>query len=207
MSARLLVFGCLLAVLAGASHATTREMWVWVDAQGIRHFSDRPVPGAQLMTITAPPPSASPTPAAPGRASTTTTRRPGESAVTYTALEIFEPENGQSFFGADAVVNVRMRSEPDLAEGDVTRLYLDGKFVDRQPQGLEYTLTNLERGGHSITALIVDARGNERIRSEPRVFHIRQPSTIPAQNVGPNLRPVQPAPPRPTPVTPRSGGG
>jgi hypothetical protein len=203
MRARLLVLGCLLAVLAGVSHATTREMWVWVDAQGVRHFSDRPVPGAQLMTITAPPPSANSPTVAPVRPSATT-RRPAESTVTYTALEIFEPESGQTFFGADTVVNVRMRSEPDLADGDLTRLYLDGKFVDGQPQGLEYTLTNLERGAHSITALIVDGRGNERIRSQPLVFHIRQASVNPAQNVGPNLRPVQPAPPRPTP---RPGGG
>ena len=107
----------------------------------------------------------------------------------------------RSFFGADAVVNVRLRSEPELVRGDVTRLYLDGKLVEGQPPGLEFTLSGLERGAHSMIAQIVDERGNERIRSEPRVFHIRQPTSIASPNVGPNLRPP---PPRPQP---RPAGG
>jgi hypothetical protein len=78
---------------------------------------------------------------------------------------------------------------------------LDGRFVEGQPQGLEYSLANLDRGAHTITALIVDARGNERIRSQPSVFHIRQATVNPATNVGPGQRPT---PPRPTP---RPGGG
>jgi hypothetical protein len=206
MSARLLVIGCMLAVLAGPSHGTTREMWVWVDAQGVRHFSDRPVPGAQLMTISAPPPSAEPRPPSPAGSSSaaSASRRNTPSAVQYELFEVFEPENGQSFFGADTVVNVRMRSEPDLAEGDVTRLYLDGRLVEGQPRGLEYSLSSLDRGAHSMIAMIVDSRGNERIRSAPVVFHIRQASVNAPANVGPNLRPQQPAPPRPTP---RPGGG
>ena len=44
---------------------------------------------------------------------------------------------------------------------------------------------NLDRGAHSLVALILDDQGNELIRSEPRVFHIRQPSVNATQNVGP----------------------
>jgi hypothetical protein len=34
--------------------------------------------------------------------------------------------------------------------------------------------------------------GKEKIRSEPRVFHIKQPTVIQPQAVGPNLKPKQP---------------
>ena len=198
MRARHLVLGCLLAVLAGAAHSSTSQVWVWVDAKGVRHFSDRPVPGAHLMSITAPPPSANIPAAAPTRP-TAATRTPPEATVTYTVLEIFEPENDESFFGGDTVVNVRIRTEPELANGDVARLYLDGTLVEGEQRGLEYSLTDLERGAHSIVASIVDARGNVRIRSEPRMFHIRQPSVVNSPNVGPALRPPPPRPqPRPS---------
>ncbi len=202
MSTRILALGCLLAVLAGASHGATHEVWVWVDAQGVTHYSDRPVPGAKRTSITSPSPSAdAPTVTETSPPTTSTARRPSKpAAVNYSLLEIFQPENGESFFGADTVVNVRMRSEPDLAAGDVSQLYLDGNQVEGR--GLEYSLTGLERGAHSMIARIVDAQGNEKIRSEPRVFHIRQATVTPTQNVGPNLRPPPPQPrPQPRPGT------
>jgi hypothetical protein len=111
-------------------------------------------------------------------------------AYEYETLEIWVPENGESFFGADAEVVVRVRSEPELGPGHELRVYLDGKLVDKDPTTLDLTIGSIERGAHSLTALIVDDKGAELIRSEPRVFHIRQPSIInnPA-NVGPALKP------------------
>jgi hypothetical protein len=190
MSTRFLVLACLLA-LVSQSNATTRQLWVWVDGQGVTHYSDRPAPGAKLVSITSPSPSADAAAPAPATLpASSTPRRPQQpAAVEYRLLEIFEPESEESFFGVDTVVSVRMRSEPDLAAGDQTRLYVDAKLVEGQPPGLEYSLSGLERGAHSVRAVIVDALGNERIRSEPRVFHIRQPTANPAQNVGPKLRP------------------
>jgi Domain of unknown function (DUF4124) len=191
MSTRILVLGCLLAALAGSSYAATREVWVWVDSQGVTHYSDRPVPGAKRMSVTSMSPSADAPVISPTPSTTVNTARSSSqaAAVQYSVLEFFEPQDGESFFGADTVVNVRLRTEPDLAAGDVARLYLDGSPVEGQEQGLEYSLSGLERGAHSIIARVVDAQGNEKIRSEPRVFHIRQASVVPAQNVGPNLRP------------------
>jgi hypothetical protein len=48
--------------------------------------------------------------------------------------------------------------------------------------------------------VIFDERGNERIRSQPRVFHVRQPTINAPAAVGPNLRPPAP-PPAATPVS------
>jgi hypothetical protein len=48
--------------------------------------------------------------------------------------------------------------------------------------------------------VILDAKGNEKIRSKPVVFHIKQvPASNPA-NRGPAVRP--PPPPTPRPRTP-----
>lgn len=195
MGTRLLVLAWLLALVAGASYGATREMWMWVDANGVTHYSDRPVPGAKLVSITSIEPVGSSQRVVPPASSTTSkpTNR-AASATQYQLLEFFEPQNDESFFGADAVVDVRLRSEPELAAGDQLRVYLDGKLLEGQQEGLEYSLSGLERGAHSLAAQIVDAQGNEKVRAEPLTFHIRQPTVVPTRNVGPNLRPPRPQP-------------
>ena len=202
MNTRVLLLGCLLALSVQAQE-TKRELWTWKDANGVTQYSDRPVPGAKKVELT----SVAPTPAtaapAPRPAAAAATSKPAAAAaVRYQSLEIWEPENGESFFGADATVNVRLRSEPSLGSGDRLLLYLDGKLVEGAPNAYEHTLANLERGVHSMAAVIVDEKGNEKIRSEPRVFHIKPPSVNEARAVGPALRPQAP-PPAPTPRSPK----
>jgi hypothetical protein len=113
----------------------------------------------------------------------------------YQRVEIWQPENGQTFFGADATVDVRMRTDPALASEDTLLLFLDGKRIETAPDALEHTLSNLDRGAHTLSAVIMDGQGEEKIRSEPRVFHIRQPTVIQPRAVGPNIKP------KPTPRT------
>jgi hypothetical protein len=183
----MLLFGCLLAVAVQAQE-TRRELWTWKDANGVTQYSDRPVPGAKKVQLsTSAPAQAAPvvTPAA----ATASAKPAAAPAVQYRSLEIWQPENDESVFGADATVNVRMRSEPTVAAGDRLLLFLDGKRIDGAEGAYEHTLAGLERGAHSLTAVILDEAGNERIRSEPRVFHIRQPTVIAPKAVGPALKP------------------
>jgi hypothetical protein len=190
-----LLLGCLLAAASLAQTTTTRrEVWEWRDANGVVHYSDAPAPGARKIVIVGSTTSAVPPNVAPktGRQGTAAAAQPVP--VPYTRLEIWQPENGASFFGLDSVVDVRIRSEPELQPGDRLLTYLDGKLVNDQSQ-TEHVLTGVERGAHSVTSVILDGRGNEKIRSQPVVFHIKQvPMNNPA-NRGPAVRP----PPAPTP--------
>lgn len=191
----LLLLGCLLALTVQAQESR-RDMWTWKDANGVTQFSDRPVPGARKITIlsSSSAPVAGPMEGAPAPAASPAAPAPaGAAAVSYQSLEIWNPDSGESFFGADATVNVRMRSEPAVGPGDRLLLYLDGQLVENGGNPYEYTLSNLERGAHSLSAVIIDSRGTEKIRSAPRVFHVRQPSTVPPRAVGPAVKP----PPKP----------
>ena len=201
MNTRILLFGCLLALSVQAQESR-RELWKWKDANGVTQYSDRPVPGAtkvEMHTSTPAQPEAPPAarPATPAA-------KPGTpAAVQYQSLEIWQPDSGETFFGADATVNVRMRSEPSLAAGDRLLLYLDGKLIEGESNSYEHTLANLERGVHSLAAVILDDKGNEKIRSQPRVFHIKLPTTIEPRAVGPALKPPPPPPPQPRPNSPK----
>jgi hypothetical protein len=53
--------------------------------------------------------------------------------------------------------------------------YLDGKLLPGE-NAMEHSLSNVDRGVHSVTSVIVNRDGRELIRSEPVVFHMRQPS-------------------------------
>lgn len=190
MNARILLIGCLLALSVHAE--SRRELWTWKDADGVTQFSDRPVPGARKITIYSSAPAPVAGPAAPALP-TARTAPASPDAVSYQSLEIWAPESGESFFGADASVSVRMRSEPSVAPKDRLLLYLDGKLVEGSANSYDYTLANLERGAHSLSAVIVDAAGEEKIRSAPRVFHVKLPTTNEPRAVGPALKP-QPKP-------------
>src|SRR5512139_3400485 len=200
MKTRLLLLGCLVALSVQAQE-TKRELWTWKDANGVTQYSDRPVPGAKRVELatSAPPPAA----AAPAPRAGSPAKPNAVASVRYQSLEIWQPENGESFFGADATVNVRLRSEPNLASGDRLLLYLDGKLVEGSENSYEHTLANLERGVHSLAAVILDDKGNEKIRSEPRVFHIKLPTTIEPRAVGPALRPQAPPKPQPKSNSPK----
>ena len=202
MKTRVLVLAGLLCALSSQAQDSKRELWTWTDANGVTHFSDRPVPGArrmELATSSTPPPAAEPTPAAAAPVA----RQDRAPAVEYRSLEIWEPEQDASFFGADAAVNVRMRVEPDLAPGHRLFLFIDGQRVEGATDTLEHTLTGVPRGSHSLTAVIWDAGSTELFRSQPRVFHVRQPTINQPAAVGPNLRPRPPPAPAPRPNTPK----
>jgi hypothetical protein len=187
-----LLLGCCL--LATSSLAQTRrEVWEWTDANGVKHYSDAPAPGAKKIVIvgattTSVPPNVAPSTAKPAGSSDAAV-----STVKYQRLEIWEPANETSFFGADAVVNVRVRAMPEVQGGDRLLNYLDGKLAAKE-NALEYQLTNVERGVHSLTSVIIDAKGNEKIRSGTVVFYVKQQPANNPRNQGPAVRPPTPKP-------------
>jgi hypothetical protein len=198
MKTSVLMLGCLLATASMAqSTSRGREVWEWKDANGVTHYSDAPAPGARKILIIGSTPTPQPSPPAATTASTSSpatsaAARPGD--VQYSSLEIWSPENGASFFGGDTAVTVRLRSEPELAQGDRLLTYLDGKMLPAE-NAYEHTLSNVDRGVHSVTSLILDAKGNEKIRSQPVVFHIKQATTVDnPRNKGPAVRPPTPRP-------------
>ena len=197
MKTSVLMLGCLLATTSVAqSTSKGREIYEWKDANGVTHYSDAPAPGARKIVIIGATPTTSATPpASPAASPATSTPRSGAPSETrYTTLEIWSPTNGESFFGADAAVNIRLRSEPELTGSDRLLTYLDGKLLSNE-NVYEHTLTNVDRGVHSVTSVILDSKGNEKIRSQPVVFHIKQPTTVAnPRNQGPAVRPPQPKP-------------
>ena len=147
MKTRILVLASCLLAFASQAQETTKELWTWRDANGVVHFSDTPGPGAKRVDLVVPGSAVGRRDGTVGAAAASAPAKPAAApGVTYTSLEIWQPENGASFFEADATVSVRLRSEPELSAGDSLLLFLDGQLVEGPVNSLDYTLSALDRG-------------------------------------------------------------
>jgi hypothetical protein len=188
----------LLALAASglSSTASAAEVWKWVDAKGVTHYSDQPIPGAVKIEVRAgnisEARSAQPLSNAPGSQSQ-------DEAGAYGTFQIVRPRNDQSIINTGGEVAVEISIAPAVRATHTLNLYLDGKLVTGFPRNATvYPLTAVPRGTHNLTAVVADASGNTIQEAPPVVFNVRQES-IAQPPVGPSLgQPPKPLPsPRP----------
>jgi hypothetical protein len=151
-------------------------VWKWRDANGVVHYSDQPVPGAEQVSIQSSS-TFSPAPLQGRPASSQTSSAAAN--VAYTNVEIWKPNAEETIANTVGLVGVGVRVEPQLAAGHHLALYMDGRLVPGFPaQGTEYELSEVERGAHTLVLAVIDAKGSQVITSSPVQFYIRQPSVL-----------------------------
>jgi Domain of unknown function (DUF4124) len=177
----------LLIVALGTPADAAEGVWRWVDAQGITHYSDRPVPGAVQIDIKVQ--ATSESQVEPTTASPATATSPQAAQPPYTLIEIWKPAPEESVVNTGGVVSVRVRLEPALRPRHTLAIYLDGKRLDNLPPGaLDVEVPNVPRGTHSLVASVFDDAGKVVQQGQQVVFFVRQESTA-QPPVGPTLRP------------------
>lgn len=188
-TALLLLLALAAPVLSSTAHAT--DVWKWVDEKGITHYSDQPVVGATKIEVRTGNAIESAPPAAASESAT-----PQPAVTNYRNFEIWRPEPDQTFSNTGGQINVEIRIEPALQPLHQLSLYLDGKLVTGFARNaLSYSLTDVPRGSHQVTAAVADRNGKTIQETSSVVFQVRQES-IANPPVGPGVRP---APPKPTP--------
>ncbi len=156
--------------------ALAATVWKWRDANGVVHYSDQPVPGAEAVNIQSsstfsPPPAQSPNAGAQSSSA--------PAAVTYTNVEIWKPSAEETIANTGGLVGVGVRVEPQLAAGHRLALYMDGRLVPGFPeQGGEYEMSEVERGAHTLVLAVIDTKGQQVMTSAPVQFYVRQPSVL-----------------------------
>jgi len=176
----------ILSMLTAVS-ALAAETWRWRDAEGVVHYSDRPVPGAERIDVNvqrSSPQASTPPAAASGRP-------PAPPVAVKYRCEIQRPANDEVFNSVNAVT-ATVALEPGLQDGQRLQVYLNGALYPQWPSGVQtYTLQELYRGSYTLSARVLDANGTALCSGPAINFHIRQPTL---------LSPVR----RPTP-TPHGG--
>jgi hypothetical protein len=96
----------------------------------------------------------------------------GEGKITITSPQ---PEQWLQF--SEAGLSVSVSVTPALQNGQKVVIYLDGSEV-ASGTGSSFTVKNVYRGAHTLSAAVVSAGGATLFSSESVTFYIRQPSII-----------------------------
>lgn len=139
-------------------------------------YSDTPTNNAQPMTVkpipTIPAFSSYPHDGAKPLQHKVSTPLPNE--INYQTFSFVEPIKNSSFHSAGGVVQIVLKLNPDLRPTDSVKILLNDKPVAIQ-KNLSLSLTNIDRGTHTLTAHIL-SDNNIVLKSTNTSFTIHRPS-------------------------------
>lgn len=168
-------------LLCAALTAGAADIWRWKDADGVVHYSDTPIPGAERVVVSGSTPRAE-TPAAPPAVSEAPAEAPPPQAVRYSRCAVTQPANDESFFAVNTV-SASVVIEPYLQSGHRIEVLLNGEpHEEWPPEGTTYTFTGLYRGSYTLAVRVLDANGRTVCSGAVSNFHVRQPSVLSPQS-------------------------
>lgn len=179
-----------LLLLGFMLDAASADIWRWTDTNGVVHFSDFPVDGAERITVSAPAPSGSQPP--PPAASTYTPPSARTEPAGYASCSVRAPANDETFHGVQPV-SVQLDVQPALRPGHRIEVQVDGSLrADWPATSTSYTLPEVYRGSHTVQARILDMGGAVVCSGPVITFHLRQPSVLPPAGRAPTPPPRTP---------------
>ena len=168
-------FIALVAALAAGM--ALAQAYKWVDENGVVHYSDVPVEGAEQIELPAdgrrPQRPADARPLQPEVDSTAEAEQP-QDVFNYNSIEIVSPAPEETLWNIEGVLNVALRVTPALRPGDRVQVYFDG--VEQMVTGTNFQIQEVYRGVHNIQAEIIDSTGQLMARSLPNRFYVQQNS-------------------------------
>lgn len=169
----------LMSVVSLTVYAAT--VYRWVDENGVVHYSDQPHENAEKVHVAAPQ-TYKPTPVAPGAGS----QAAPSTANAYQSCQVTAPANDDTFPNAYSVT-VAVQVNPQVRDGDQVALLLDGAQVPKFPTvGGSFTIDPVDRGQHTLQAVVRDGNGKVVCQSPSVTFTILQPSSLNPAN--PNFK-------------------
>ena len=168
---RIALFLCLLLALGGA-HAGKIVKYTLPSGEVI--YSDKPPPEAAtgeevqvepLQSFTVPP-------APPLQDSTAREDEKPEDAG-YEEFKVTSPANDTVIRDNGGNVRVSLSLKPSLRSGHSIEVMMDGQSIG-SGRGTSVTLTEVDRGTHTVQASVKDADGKEIARSNSVIFHLKR---------------------------------
>jgi hypothetical protein len=169
----------ILAFLCSTASVEAQPVWTWVDSAGVRHYSDRPEPGAQQIELGSPQTySATPRSSADStRAAQPTSGSQASSAPSNRRVAIATPAQDETLWNIGGTLTVSLAVQPQLERNQHIDLYFDGRRLGLEERGTSVTLTDVFRGTHTVQAVVIDSSTRSEVqRSDLRTFHVQQTS-------------------------------
>ena len=166
--------------LALSAYPLVAGIYKSVDEYGNVHYSDQPVSGAEEIrlrkpTLYTPPPL-------PVQQTTSGSSESGteeNASSLYQSIAIVSPENEETIRSNEGRLTVSIELVPGLKQNHKIRIYLDGNQAAGELDSTQVTLSQVDRGTHTLAVSVVDDKENELKRSESITFHLLRISAVP----------------------------
>jgi len=150
--------------------STGDKIYTWIDKNGNKIYSDVPKDGAKVMEIPhgtnyTPPDTTEPD---------WSTMKPKvvPTNESYSNFEIASPSNESTVRNNAGNIQVALDIRPQLAKGHKVKLEVDGNEVTGK--GSFFTLTNIDRGSHTLIAYIFTTNGEIVATTSPVIVHMHR---------------------------------
>ena len=150
------------------------EMYKHKDAEGVTIYSDIPAEGATKVVT----PEGNTIKLPKYVAKKKATKESPESD--YSAFIIVSPENDTTLRDNSGNATITLLLTPELKadSGHSISAFVDGLKTVSNSSSLSITINNINRGSHSIYAVVTDADGNNLIQSNSVTVHLKQFSKL-----------------------------
>jgi hypothetical protein len=174
MSVKILAFvmAALLPLVAVA------EIYKYVDSNGVVRYTDKPPSkNAKPMEL----PTLQTYTGAEGSNSENADENELDSILlpttaSYTGIELTSPGADQVFSTGNPQITASAQVDPGLQAGHRVVFLVDGLPFPAPPGESSTQLTGLNRGSHTLQAVVMDSRDSIQVQSEPINFQMNQPS-------------------------------
>jgi len=168
----------LFAALATFVAANAAVVYKWVDADGVVHLSDQPVPGAERIVTDSGSGRSGASSAAPAAPAAPQPPKPVPKGLTFTQFAIVSPGQEENFTNNNPV-NVSLALSPGLSPTQTISWSLNGQpLANQAPDATQFTLDDLPRGAYTLSATVSDQSTGETQSTEPVTFYVMRPTLL-----------------------------
>jgi hypothetical protein len=175
------------------SVALATTVYRWVDENGVIHYSDQPHPNAQKLQIEGVQTYSSNSAAARAPVARDSQGQPPADEG-YRGCAVSQPNDQQTLPNVQSVY-IRVQTDPQVRRGDQVFISLDGQALNGgNATGMGWSVSPIERGSHTVQALVKDPSGQTVCQTPTVTFFVQQPNLFsPGANPNPGTGP----PPKP----------
>lgn len=173
----------MLVMLSGPAHA---EVYRSVNEQGEVVFSDTKTPGSERVRLPALP-TYTPPPIPDSRPAS----GPKTESDSYTAFSFLKPKNDEIVRNNLGIIQVQLQLSPALDYKNKHRIqyYMDGKRHGQLVDKTAIVLSNIDRGSHTLSAVVYDEDGQELISTRTITVNVERRSLLQGQDAIENFDP------------------
>ncbi|HPE60945.1 MAG TPA: DUF4124 domain-containing protein [Thiolinea sp.] len=174
-----------LAVLLGLFAPLQAEVYRWTDASGRVYFGDKPPENSRATNVDLPPLTVAdsffkhhkPEDGQEQEATAPETPDKADAGQDYRYFEVLFPKNEDTVRTNGGQVTVQLEIDPPLQPGHGLVFYMDGKQMGKS-SSTSLMLENVDRGNHSVFAVLHDASGEVIRNTQPVRFNVLRASIL-----------------------------